>query len=308
LPSGIILKGIGGFYYVLHEGEIFECKARGVFRKNEIVPLPGDRIIFSIIDNKTGDDKKAGKDGTYRTGFIEKILPRDSELVRPAIANVDQMVAVIAVCSPEPDFMLLDKLLVSAGIKNISAVICINKIDLDPGKEYQKMLSSYASAGYKIIATSSKTEEGLPELIESLKGRMSVFAGQSGVGKSTLTNIIMKESIMKTGDISQKISRGKHTTRHAECIPLKIGGFLADTPGFSSFDVDRLKPSDLQIYYPEFVDLAVNCRFKGCNHVSEPGCAVKEAVEAGNVGRDRYLRYVELFKDIKESYDMRFKK
>ncbi|NTV90752.1 MAG: ribosome small subunit-dependent GTPase A, partial [Clostridiales bacterium] len=276
MPSGIILKGIGGFYYVLAEGAIHECKARGIFRKDGITPLPGDRVTISINAGKT-------------TGNIDEILPRDIILVRPAVTNVNQVVVTISARSPVPDLLLLDKLLLTAAKEKLTAVVCINKIDLDENSEFTAIADSYRNAGYTVITTSSRTGEGQEELRETLKGKITVFSGQSGVGKSTLINNIMESCVMKTGMISDRSDRGKHTTRHAELIPLEGGGFLADTPGFSSFELAAMEPSILKTLYPEFARYEEDCRFSGCAHVNEPDCAVKAAVESGDISRDRYL-------------------
>jgi len=296
LPAGIIVKGIGGFYYVAAENGVYECKARGIFRKDDITPLPGDRISLSIID----DAKKIGN--------IEEILPRESALVRPAVANVNQVVFVIAVKSPEPDFVLLDKLIVTAEAKGINIVICINKIDLGTREEYEKIAQAYFRTNYKLIFTSSKINVGYDVLKEVLHGRISVFAGQSGVGKSTILNRIMDEQIMETGDVSRKIDRGRHTTRHAELVKLDSGGYIVDTPGFSSFELSNIKCEELQLFYPEFGSYLGSCRFTGCSHISEPGCSVKEAMEKGDVDVGRYNRYVQLYNILKQNEANKWKK
>jgi len=294
LPHGIIIKGIGGFYYVLSGDTVYECKARGIFRNIGTVPLPGDKVEITILNEKN-------------KGNIEKILPRTNELIRPAISNINQVIVTIAARSPMPDLLLLDKLLINAALKDINAIVCINKIDLDTAGEYKAISQTYTSAGYKVLPTSTRTEEGLQDLSRELKDKISVFAGQSGVGKSTLINSIMQCNIMKTGDISSKIERGKHTTRHAELIPLKEGGFLADTPGFSSLDIMTMEPDVLQDYYPEFSEYRGGCRFSSCMHISEPDCEVKKAVESGIIDTGRYERYLTIYRVLKENYDMRFK-
>jgi ribosome biogenesis GTPase len=296
LPSGIIMKGIGGFYYVLSGRDIYECKARGIFRKNEVTPLPGDEVEFSIQD----EEKK--------TGSIDGILPRKTLLVRPAVANVSQIIAVIAVKSPEPDLLLLDKLLVTAEKECINAVVCINKIDLDDAGECGRLAEIYAGAGYTVIPASSRANVGFEKLREVLRDRTTVFAGQSGVGKSTLLNRVMDAFVMKTGALSGKIERGRHTTRHAELIPLSEGGYLVDTPGFSSFELAGIEYGGLKDYFHEFSGLGKKCRFTGCSHISEPDCAVKKAVSAGAVEAGRYERYVALYGLLKQLDDMKYKK
>lgn len=291
MPSGIILKGIGGFYYVSTPEGVYECKARGIFRKNDLTPLPGDRVIFTVTDE------------LKKKGSMDEIQPRDSELVRPAVANVNQVVIVVSIKSPEPDLLLLDKLLVTAEMKNIGIIICINKIDLASEDEYGKLSGTYTRAGYKVILSSSKLQMRLEDLREALAGRISVFAGQSGVGKSTILNRILNSQVMQTGDISERIDRGKHTTRHAELVELDSGGYLVDTPGFSSFELGDIQHDELQLYYPEFRDHITGCRFTRCSHVSEPDCKVKEAMEQELIDRKRHERYAVLYDILKQRKD-----
>lgn len=289
MPIGIILKGIGGFYYVKDENDrvVFECKPRGIFRKDSITPLPGDKVEYGIIDEQ---EKK---------GSIDSILPRSSELVRPAIANIDQIIIVVAVKSPATDFMLLDKLLITAELKKIRAIICINKIDLDD-KVSKKIKEIYSNIGYACIEISSVKNIGYKNLQKELKDHTSVLAGQSGVGKSTILNNIMDSWVMETGFVSEKIGRGKHTTRHAEILELKYGGYIADTPGFSSFEISDIQYNELENYYPEFNKYLDTCRFKSCSHIAEPECNVKEALERGEIDDDRYQRYTQLYKMLKD--------
>lgn len=285
---GLIIKGIGGFYYVKTEFGIFECKARGIFRKDSFTPLPGDKVSISI-SNK---DEKVGN--------IEEIFPRESQLIRPAVANVNQIAIVISIKSPQPDFILLDKLLITVEQKEISAVVCINKIDLDETLEYKKVAEAYQKSGYKVIALSSVEGTGFDELEGALTGKTTVFAGQSGVGKSTILNKVLDSYVMKTGKVSEKIERGKHTTRHAELIELKSGGFVVDTPGFSSFELSGIEAGELQNYYPEFRKYYGQCKFTGCRHISEPGCKVRDALEKGIIDSGRHTRYVEFCNMLKE--------
>lgn len=296
MPSGIITKGIGGFYYVSSENGIYECKARGIFRKNEVTPLIGDKVVFSVTDP------------FLKKGSMDQILERSSVLVRPAVANVNQLVAVIAAQSPNPDLMLLDKLLVTAEKNEMKAVLCINKTDLDTEGTGAAIREAYLLAGYSVLETSSKKNSGFEELKAVLFGRISVFAGQSGVGKSTLLNTIMKTMVMKTGTLSDKIERGKHTTRHAELIELEGGGFVVDTPGFSSFELTGVGHMELQHNYPEFGDHIQGCRFTGCSHVREMDCGIKRAVESEQISKGRYGRYVELYTLLKQEDDTKYKK
>ncbi|MGE5613405.1 MAG: ribosome small subunit-dependent GTPase A [Bacillota bacterium] len=297
MPSGTIIKGIGGFYYVLSDDDgIYECKARGIFRKDELTPLVGDRVSFSVTDS------------SRKKGNIETIQARSSVLERPAIANIDRLIAVIAVKSPQPDMLLLDKMLVTAGKKEISAVICINKTDLDDGNAMEIIGGPYIRAGYRVIGTSSVNNTGFDELREVLTGHISVFAGQSGVGKSTLLNRILNTMVMETGEISRKIERGRHTTRHAELISLADGGFVADTPGFSLFELSDVTYEELQYYYPEFREHIEKCRYAGCSHISEPGCSVKTAVDNKQASSERYARYTELYSILKQKDEMKYRK
>lgn len=283
MPIGIIQKGIGGFYYVATSHGVYECRARGIFRKDGLIPLPGDRVVISDIDD------------VNKTGVINDILKRENELVRPAVANINQIVAVIAVKSPAPDYTLLDKILVTSEHKQIKAILCINKIDLNMEDKRNEIRRIYEKAKYTVILTSSCTGEGFSELVDNLKDKTTVIAGQSGVGKSTIINIIMNSEIMETGSISERGNRGRHTTRHAEILELKQGGFLVDTPGFSSFELSGMEHHELGFCYPEFDRHPESCRFVGCSHISEPGCCVKAALDKGLIDIGRYERYVQFY-------------
>lgn len=297
MPSGIIIKGIGGFYYVSAEnGDIVECKARGIFRKNKLTPLAGDRVVFSLTDS------------TQKKGSIDQIEERSSILVRPAVVNVNQMVAVIAARSPEPDMILLDKLLVTAEGKGIKAVVCINKTDLDVDNNKAALRRAYLIAGYDVVETNMEETDGFNELKLLLKDHISVFAGQSGVGKSTLLNRVMNTLVMKTGVLSDRLDRGKHTTRHAELIGLAGGGYVVDTPGFSSFELAGVSYQELQQLYPEFGEYVQHCRFAGCSHINEPDCAVKRALEDRLIDSGRYQRYVELHALLKQEDELKYKR
>ena len=298
LPSGIggiILKGIGGFYYVESAEGIYECKARGIFRKTGIAPLPGDRVVFSVVDE------------AKRTGSIDEILPRNNLLTRPAVANADQLIVVVSVKSPDPELFLVDKLLVEAEKNGMAAVICVNKIDLDTENEHMRIVEAYSGAGYNIFSASLKTGEGLENVREVLNGKVSVLAGQSGVGKSTMLNRIAGAWVMETGDVSKKTERGRHTTRHAELIKLDSGGYVADTPGFSALELPDVSHDELEAFYPDFNAYRKKCRFSGCSHVSEPDCGVKEAAESRLIDPGRYCRYVRLYNILKQNADCKNK-
>ncbi|HEY5585871.1 MAG TPA: ribosome small subunit-dependent GTPase A [Ruminiclostridium sp.] len=297
MPIGLILKGIGGFYYVKDENNnvVYECKPRGIFRKDSITPLPGDKVGFSILDDKE------------KLGSIDQILPRSSELVRPAIANIDQLIIVVAAKAPSTDFMLLDKLLITAEVKKIRAIIYINKIDLEDNVA-NSIRDIYSVAGYNCIEISSVKNIGYDLLKEELKNHISVFAGQSGVGKSTILNHIMDSWVMETGSLSLKIERGKHTTRHAEILEFKYGGYIADTPGFSSFELADVKYDELENYYPEFRKYLNTCRFTSCSHILEPECPIREAVDRGEIDGNRFQRYIQLYQMLKDLPQYKTKK
>lgn len=284
--EGIIIKGIGGFYYVRTQTETVECHARGKFRKNELSPIVGDKVIIEY-----------NKDGT---GHIVKILPRKNFLIRPGVSNVDVLVLVSAAQSPLPDFMLLDKLLVLAESKGIEAIICLNKTDLAEDGEVREFMSVYEKASYQCIPVSAKTGEGTDVIREAIKGKTVAFAGLSGVGKSSLLKRITGISL-KTGDVS-KIQRGKHTTRHVELMEA-AGGFVFDTPGFSRLEADEIRAGDLWQYFPEIAERQGMCKFRTCNHIGEKGCMVKEAVEEGIIAESRYENYVSLYNRLKEIKD-----
>lgn len=289
MTEGVIVKGIGGFYYVRCGDALYECKARGLFRKDDIVPLPGDRVRIGIID----EDKKLG--------HIEEILPRQSCLIRPAVANVNQVCLVMAAKSPQPDLVLADKLVLTAMKKGLDVIICINKVDLDTEGEYKGIVRAYKLADYAVVPVSFVSNCGFDDLRPLLLGKITVFAGQSGVGKSTLLNQIMERWVMETGNVSSKIERGKHTTRHAELVELKEGGFVVDTPGFSSYTLEDIEHQELEDYYPEFRDALGQCRFTGCSHITEPQCAVKDKLEKGWIDAGRYERYTHFYTELKEA-------
>jgi ribosome biogenesis GTPase len=296
LPDGIILKGIGGFYYIMTDKGLFECRARGLFRKEKQTPLPGDKVKISITDEKG------------QKGYLEELLPRKNQIDRPAVANADKVIIVTSAASPEPDLLLIDKLLIALELKNIDAYIYINKVDLAANNSYLTYVEEYRNAGYNILAGST-LEGNIPEELESLfREGITVLAGQSGVGKSTILNNIFSHSIMQTGEVSEKIGRGKHTTRHAELILLKGGGYVVDTPGFSSFDVISINESDIQSSYREFKEYFERCKFKGCSHINEPVCGVKKAVEEGGISRSRYQRYIQLFNASKLNSSKKYSK
>ena len=286
--NGKIIKGIGGFYYVDTEKGLYECRARGIFRKNKITPLVGDRVSISVVDE---ENKK---------GVVEEIEKRDTELVRPPIANVDKALIVFAIKNPSPNLSLLDRFIVLAEKENLEIVIVFTKVDLDAdGELLAELKSIYEVSGYKVIPVSNKLKLNIDKIKEELKENTVVFAGPSGVGKSSLLNEVDKNFELKTGEVSDKIKRGKHTTRHAELLKLECGGMVADTPGFSSLTLDDIDESELKEYFIEF-DKYDDCRFGSrCIHENEPSCAVKEAVENGEISKKRYESYIQLLNEIR---------
>ncbi len=283
MKEGIIISGVSSFYDVWTNEGTVRCKARGSFRKQGITPVIGDRVLYS--------DKL----------YLEEVLPRTSMLVRPPVANADQAILVIAAHTPEPNLPLLDRFLAQTLEQNIHPVLCCNKWDLvqedDPIRD---VLAEYRKAGFTVLTASTLTGEGLDEVRAQLTGRINLFAGPSGVGKSSLMNSLVPGADQKIGTLSEKIQRGKNTTRHARLIPLPDGGFAADTPGFTFLYLGHLKYQELERYYPEFEGFREECRFRGCSHVTEPDCAVRTAVSAGKISRLRYENYTALYQEIKE--------
>lgn len=287
--KGKIIKGIAGFYYVYGENdEVYECRAKGIFRKENRKPLVGDDVEITILDQ--------GK----KEGNLVKILPRKNSLTRPAVANVDQAFVIFALDDPKPNFLLLDRFLIMMEQADIPAVICFNKKDLAEEQEIRELYETYRGCGYQVILSSALQEEGIEEIRSILKGKTTVVAGPSGVGKSSLTNLLQKEIRMETGEISRKLKRGKHTTRHSQVIPVGDHTYLMDTPGFSSLYLTDMEEQELKDYFPEFRKYEEQCRFQGCRHIHEPGCAVKEALGSGEISSLRYEDYLNLYEELKE--------
>ena len=285
---GKIVKGIAGFYYVhVVESGVYECKAKGVFRKEKMKPLVGDDVKIEILDEQT------------KEGNITEILPRRNELIRPAVANIDQALVVFAVTKPKPHFNLLDRFLVMMESKGIPTILCFNKEDIAGEDEVNELKAVYAGCGYPLVFTSAKNHWHIDEVKELLKGKTTAIAGPSGVGKSSIINVLQPEANMETGSISRKIERGKHTTRHSELFPIDADSYIMDTPGFSSLYVNDFEKEELKYYFPEFAPYEGKCRFHGCDHVHEPDCAVKEAVEEGAIHTIRYDDYIEMYEELK---------
>ncbi|RHW36456.1 ribosome small subunit-dependent GTPase A [Neobacillus notoginsengisoli] len=288
MPEGKIIKALSGFYYVVNEDGVTQCRGRGVFRINNITPLVGDNVVFQAENDKEG--------------YILEVKERKNELVRPPIANVDRAFLVFSAVEPTFSPALLDRFLVLVEYNHIEPIICITKTDLASEAELE-MLEDYATgyraAGYEVLFVSSETEAGVEQLYPHLEQKISVFAGQSGVGKSSLLNVLRPDLDLKTNDISAHLGRGRHTTRHVELI--EIGdGLVADTPGFSSLEFQEIEAEELGSCFPEIMKASERCKFRGCLHVKEPKCAVKAAVEEEVIPRYRYENYLNFLQEIKD--------
>lgn len=287
--TGKIIKGIAGFYYV-NDGEnrVYQCRAKGIFRNRKIKPLVGDNVEFSILDEDV------------REGNIDGILPRKNALVRPAAANVDQALVLFALTQPAPNLNLLDRFLVMMAMEEIPVVICFNKADLGDGAMEEEYKKIYEGAGYEVHFISARDNLGMDQVRGILRGRTTVLAGPSGVGKSSLTNRIQPEASMETGGISRKIERGKHTTRHSELFFVEKDTYMMDTPGFSSMYTPEIEASELKEFFPEFAEFEDECRFLGCVHIGETVCGVKEAVKKGKISPSRYENYRLIYEELKQ--------
>lgn len=285
---GKIIKGIGGFYYI-HTGEaLYECKAKGIFRKEKMKPLVGDNVQIDVLD----EEKKLGS--------IVQILPRLNSLIRPAVANVDQAVVIFAMARPEPNLNLLDRFLVMMQMQGIKTLICFNKTDIAEDDLSEKLKKIYDKCENELLFVSSLTESGIDMLKEKLTGKTTVLAGPSGVGKSSVVNRLFPEAQAQTGLVSEKIGRGKHTTRHSELFYLEKQTYIMDTPGFSSLAVPDMEKEELKDYFSEFIPYDGMCRFQGCAHIHEPGCHIKDMVEAGELSENRYQNYVQMYGELNE--------
>lgn len=286
--QGKIVKGISGFYYVHVVGTgIYECKAKGVFRNRKVKPLVGDNVEIVVLDEEK------------HLGNVEEILPRKNELIRPAVSNINMALVIFAAAKPDPNFNLLDRFLCMMEYQKVPVTICFNKCDLVSEEEKENLQKIYAPAGYDILFTSVKTGENIDRLKALLAEKTTTVAGPSGVGKSSLINELQTDVRMQTGAISDKIGRGKHTTRHSEIISIGQDTYIMDTPGFSSMDLPGFEKEDLWICYPEFVPYEPECRFIGCSHIGEPDCGVKNALAEGKISRVRYDNYVILYEEMK---------
>ena len=280
------MKALSGFYYVeAADGSPVECRARGRFRKDGIMPLVGDMVQFS----------RQGQKGT-----VEELLPRKNSFIRPAVANLDLLVVFASGVTPVTEPFLIDRICAIAGNQNVPVVICVNKSDLSRGEE---LLDIYRGSGFSVISTSAETGEGVEELNQLLSGRLSAFTGNSGVGKSSILNCLDAHLALPVGEVSKKLGRGRHTTRHVEIYKLPDGTFIADTPGFSSFDTERMDlvlKENLQFAFRDFAPFVGKCQFTDCAHLAEPGCAVRQALERGEIRQTRYNSYLRLYEKAKE--------
>lgn len=283
--KGIIVKGIAGFYYVRSGEEVYQCKARGVFKIQGITPCVGDEVTIEIIED--GDS------------IITDIKPRRNAFVRPPIANVDCFVIVVSVSKPEPNFDIIDRFLVMAEKNHTDIILCMNKVDLVSREKLDAIAEIYQGI-YPMIWVSGATGQGMDQLKQQLQGKKCALAGPSGVGKSTLINHLQGNLVAETGEISEKTKRGKHTTRHVEIFPMPSGGMIFDTPGFTSFDILGVEEDELQSLYPEIHAFGEHCKYDNCRHIREPECKVRDAVDAGKIHASRYASYTKQYKEIAE--------
>ncbi len=283
--TGTIVKGIGGFYYVKTEEGLIECRARGRFRRAGESPMVGDRV--RIV--RTAEDAQKGS--------VDAILPRKNMFIRPPVANIDQLIITIAAANPEPNLLLADQLAVTAEAMGVHPVICVNKLDLNE-EGAQTIAGIYQKAGYPVLLVSAREDVGTEQLKAVLQDKITALAGNSGVGKSSLLNCLNSLEL-ETGDVSRKTQRGRHTTRHTELFELPFGGYVFDTPGFSSYAAEGLRPEEMASLFPEIAKAEGGCRFSGCAHVAEPGCSVKEAVGRGEIAPSRYENYCAFYQAAK---------
>jgi ribosome biogenesis GTPase len=288
MMQGRIMKGIGGFYYVDTGGSLYECRAKGGFRKDGVKPLVGDIVDIQVLDSEK------------LVGNIEEILPRKNALIRPACSNVDQAVVIFAAMDPEPNLNLLDRFLVMMEYQDVHTVICFNKTDIASDEKLQSYLDIYQSTGIETLIVSAKENQGMDSLFDLLNSKTTILAGPSGVGKSSIINKLYPKAEMETGSISQKIKRGRHTTRHSELFKISGDTFIMDTPGFTSMRLPEMDKEQLRFYFPEFAAHEGECKFQGCVHINEPDCKVKEELEKQRISASRYENYLQMYDEMKQ--------
>lgn len=284
--TGLIIKGIGGFYYVESGGRLFTCKARGIFRKKGITPLAGDRVEFTLAEDENGT--------------IDEILPRKNLLVRPPVANLDKLFIVASAQDPAPNTLIIDKTIAAAEIKGIEPVLIVTKTDFG---NWEYLRDIYSTVGIKALYVSAVKSDGIESVRQLLRASVSAFTGNSGAGKSTLLNALFPELYLETGEISKKLGRGRHTTRHVELFKTEGDGYVADTPGFSTMDMERYELADkdeIILGFREFEPFVQNCKFSSCSHTGEKGCAVKKAADDGEISRSRLESYISMYNEVKD--------
>ncbi len=286
--QGKIIKGVAGQYLVdvEHQGT-YDCKAKGIFRKDKEKPMVGDVVEITVLDEEN------------KIGSIDKIYERKNELIRPAVSNIDQALIIFAITNPKPNFVLLDRFLINMAKQDVDCVIVFSKEDLDEDGELSEIVKAYSACGCKVLTCSVKQDKGIDDIIDVLRGKTSTVAGPSGVGKSSLINRLQEDVYMEVGEISEKIDRGKHTTRHSQLIHLFDDTYILDTPGFSSLEIFDVEADDLAMWYPEFRPYEEGCRFTQCTHTHEPVCGVKEAFHEGNISKMRYENYLTMYEQLK---------
>ena len=291
--SGMIIKCVAGVYNVLIDNKVYSAVAKGNFRNKNLTPLVGDRV--NVLFSEREDEQN----------LITEILPRKNALLRPPVANVDTLLITLAVKKPNPDLKLADHLICYSRMMDIEPIICINKSDFDE-EQAKELAKQFEKSKIRAFITSSVNNDGVDALREAINTGITCFSGQSAVGKSSLTNLLLGKEMFQTGSLSKKTERGKHTTRHSELVEFSEGKFLADTPGFSLLEMPEFSPEDFKNLYYEFDEFTQDCRFNGCNHINEPDCAVKKAVEDGVLSLDRYQRYKELYFEVSEKWRKRY--
>lgn len=286
--QGLIIENISNLYKIKTDGKIYGANARGRLKKEEITPVVGDKVEIQILDEEN------------RKAIIEEILPRTTYIKRPKMSNIKQLILVVSSNNPKPDLLLLDKQLAFAEYLGINPIIVLNKTDLDKKQEFKEITRIYEKIGYKVIKTVAKENEGIEELKKTLKGKINAFSGNSGVGKSTLINAIFKNCITQEGEISQRNKKGKNTTTSTTIYEIEKDTYIADTPGFSTFDISEIEYKELDKYFIEFKSQLENCEFTGCTHIKEENCGIKQAIKQGKIDNSRYERFCKIYEELKK--------